>query len=904
MQSNFIRVRNGKADNMAKLKIYKGNEFKVYVADSIEEDDLFFDEYKKAAEMLSEIVRYNKKNDNRLKLEYENNMIAFCGERGEGKSSVMLSFVKAMRSYANTKKSQKVFEDFKEIGNIHFSEPIIIDPSLFDETHGILDVILAEIYNEFDSKRKNSQVDKADEYTKMLAQFQKVYKYVLLINNQKKTLDDEYDYEGDIGRLVRLGDSTNLKRELSVLIEMYLEFRMCEKNARDKNKLVITIDDLDLCSDKVYQMTEEIRKYLILPNVIIVMALRIGQLEDCICEKNAKDYAMSIDRFNDNNRLKNDIFIMSEKYVNKLIPKARRIYLPRIESFQKLTVQYIEDRNGEENIVWETEGQQDIIAAMRKLIHEKTGIILLPKEMGINILFPDNLREMVNLMVFLLKMPVAAAGSERQYQNIVELENYFERDWEHNTVLMQDREELQALRRAGIDSVNDEALWFIQKNFYEVQNRKNPSLATYNTNPDNQFIWVVGWFNIVDFGLSDVYRKARIYCIKVFYTFMIHKLLSGKMSKDLIKLIGGYIWCGSFTNVLPNVNYTNIDRSRFCIKTQDTYNRILKYIDDEAESMELTYGKNGSISVPNVPKGEKREAYIWAWILTALFANNFTNNNYQLTYITNGTIVWRNSSTNEYVHISLENYIVALFNIDSILEKINFEALGAGSDIKNYIEAIKDCNKESIQFMREIVSNLDIVTSILYYCSANVDVKSASEDETNRTEKLVKKFFENIVKYMGQYDVQCNVSSLSVFSLSKDRKIDVCKLYAILTDIARTYEETTNKVNREAERLMLEFREKLRVTPLPEQWDTQSQKASSYLRTATAANAKINLEHLAANIQRYIGENKREPYGLNTEALCDLYGKVLNLYLSDKNAQISDELKNDYKRLAAIQSKL
>lgn len=319
---------------------------------------------------------------------------------------------------------------------------------------------------------------------------------------------------------------------------------------------------------------------------------------------------------------------------------------------------------------------------------------------------------------------------------------------------------------------------------------------------------------------------------------MIHKLLSGKMSKDLIKLIGGYIWCGSFTNVLPNVNYTNIDRSRFCIKTQDTYNRILKYIDDEAESMELTYGKNGSISVPNVPKGEKREAYIWAWILTALFANNFTNNNYQLTYITNGTIVWRNSSTNEYVHISLENYIVALFNIDSILEKINFEALGAGSDIKNYIEAIKDCNKESIQFMREIVSNLDIVTSILYYCSANVDVKSASEDETNRTEKLVKKFFENIVKYMGQYDVQCNVSSLSVFSLSKDRKIDVCKLYAILTDIARTYEETTNKVNREAERLMLEFREKLRVTPLPEQWDTQSQKASSYLRTATAANAK------------------------------------------------------------------
>lgn len=66
--------------------------------------------------------------------------------------------------------------------------------------------------------------------------------------------------------------------------------------------------------------------------------------------KNARDYEASIDRFNDNNRLKNDIIIMSEKYVNKLIPKARRIYLPRIGSFQKLVVKYIDDRNREEKI--------------------------------------------------------------------------------------------------------------------------------------------------------------------------------------------------------------------------------------------------------------------------------------------------------------------------------------------------------------------------------------------------------------------------------------------------------------------------------------------------------------------------------------------------------------------------
>lgn len=890
---------------MAKLKIFKGKEFKVYVADAIEEDDLFIDEYKKAAGMLEQIVKYNKKNNTNLKMEYENNIIAFCGERGEGKSSVMMTFVKAMRNYVISEKSQKVFGDFKEIKNVYFSEPIIIDPSLFDETHGILDVILAEIYNEFDYIKKNRQIDKTYKYEEIIAQFQKVYKYVLLINNQKKTLDDEYDYEGDIGRLVRLGDSTNLKKELSVLVDMYLEFRNCDKAAEDKSKLVIAIDDLDLCSDKVYQMTEEIRKYLILPNVIIVMALRIEQLEDCICEKNARDYTTSIDYFNDNNRLKNDIIVMSEKYVNKLIPKARRIYLPQIGSFQKLTVEYIDDWNGEENIFWRTDEQQNIIEAMRKLIHQKTGIILLPKEMGRNILFPDNLREMVNLIVFLLKMPDADVGSERHYQNMVELQEYFEREWEHNTVLMQDKEEFQALQCADIDSVNDEALWFIQKTFYEAQNRKNPVLANYFTDINNKFTLIIGWFKTADFGLSDVYRKARIYCVKVLYTFMIHKMLSKDMSKDLIKLLGGYVWCGSFAGVLPSVKETNIDRSRFCIKTQDAYNMILQYIsNDETAGMKLTYGKNNSISVPNVPKTEKREDYIWAWILTALLANNYFTNNYQLTFVTNGTIVWGNSNTHKFMHISLENYIVALFNIDSLMEKVNFEALGVGSEIRTYIEVIKDCNKESIRFMKEVVSNIDIVTSILDYCRSNGDVKSGSEDETDRTGKLVRKFFENMVRYMEQYGVQCDASALMEFAVSKDKKINMCELYAMLTDIATKDAELLNEADREGERLMTEFKEKLRVTPLPEQWDTQSQKASSYLRTTTAANAKTNLEYLAVNIQRYIGENKREPYGFNSDELCDLYGKILKLYLSDENAQIPDELRKAYKNMAAIQSKL
>lgn len=891
---------------MAKLKIFKGKEFKAYVTDIIEADNLFFDEYRRAAGMLDEIVRYDEKNSAGFGMEYENNIIAFCGERGDGKSSAMMTFAKAVRAYSsNCNRNQEVFDIYTAIENTFFTSPVMIDPSLFDAMHSILDVILARLYKEVDSIYKNSQNIKECDYEEIISQFQRVYKYVLLINNQKTSYDEVYEYEGDIGRLANLGDSTSLKRELIELIDKYLKFGVSD-TVKHKRRLVIAIDDLDLCSDKAYRMAEEIRKYLIIPNVVIIMALRIEQLEDCIREKNLMDYKESVKRAQDNDQFTSEINMMAEKYVNKLIPKARRIYLPKVGSFQKLAIEYIDDWGARETVIWRTDERQNVAAAIRGLIYEKAGILLLPREMGKNLIFSDNLRELVNLVAFLQKMPDTDVGEPQQYRNVVELEEYLEREWTHNAVLQQDREAFDALRYSEMDSVNDNAVMLGEKIFYEKPRRKNLVPANYFTEMNNSFTWVINWIKVSDSYLSNVYQKARAYRISVFYTFMLHKLLLEERTADLARLLGGYIWSGAFSDIgiMPGVKGTAIDRARFTIRTQDAYNEILHYINSGAEAVAFTYVSEKTWRVSGVPDGDKRKDYIHAWILTALLANNFSDDNYQLTYVTNGTIVWNNANTREFVHISLENYIVALFNIDSIFAKVSFEALGIGGEIKEYIDRIKACNKENIRFMREVVANIDIATSVLDYCRANGDDKSGSEDETNRTEKLVKKFFENMAAYMGQYGVKANASDLTSFALLEDQRIDVCKLYALLTDVARNYEKTANDANGEGERLMSAFREKLRVVPLPESWEIQSTKASGYLKVATAANAKGNLECLAKNIQRYIGENKRAPYGLNSDALCDLYAKVIKLYLVDEKALLSEELKNEYKRLAKIQIKL
>ena len=93
------------------LIITKGQEFKIVVKDSIRDDDVFIEQYEQAAGMLNTIVAESivaaEKSDKTFNAlyslnEYENNIIAFCGERGEGKSSAMLTFINLIYTYCKT----------------------------------------------------------------------------------------------------------------------------------------------------------------------------------------------------------------------------------------------------------------------------------------------------------------------------------------------------------------------------------------------------------------------------------------------------------------------------------------------------------------------------------------------------------------------------------------------------------------------------------------------------------------------------------------------------------------------------------------------------------------------------------------------------------------------------------
>lgn len=411
------------------LTIVRGEEFKINIKKEIEETDIFYDQYRKAARILDDIVAFNdtEASEEWLKTESENNIIAFCGERGEGKSSAMMSFINAAY-VSGTNKKGIIFSECENVKQVLFAEPIVMDPSVFDDVHNALDIVLATLYRKFRDKYDyDNQCLSMDKREELLDQFQKVYRCVSLINNQAKMLDDEYDYEGNISKLTKLGESTALRNELKQLVKLYLNVMLGSSNSNSQQKvLLIAIDDLDLCSSNAYKMAEQIRKYLIIPNVVIVMAIKIEQLQLCVREENFKSYKNIIKDEVQRLELSEEMWSMAERYVAKLIPRARRIYLPKVQTILHAKVLY---RNKDGKAIFESSVKDSMNEVVLDYIFLKTGMKFLTNRSGENFLLPNNLRDMVNIITLLGDMGDPERNNEIYYDNIQRFCNYYEMEW-------------------------------------------------------------------------------------------------------------------------------------------------------------------------------------------------------------------------------------------------------------------------------------------------------------------------------------------------------------------------------------------------------------------------------------------------------------------------------------------
>lgn len=383
------------------IKFYLGEETHPVIDNSKERlnHSIFKNQIEKAIDIIKEKIRTikDKKDSNVvIKHNYSNNIISFIGERGSGKTSCMYSVLENLKK-ENASASDECNKKIKIL------QPL--DPSFFDDTHNILEVFIGEIFNDTSEFIKELK-DKKTEAHELMRQFENVKRDMHYLD--KETL---FERDDELDELEYLSSGINLERSIETLVNSYLKLI-------GSNFLIISVDDIDLNAKQAYSMVEQIRKYLVLPNVVILFAVKIDQLANVIENSLIGDFRNALDKGVIST---SSIYEMSERYLNKFLPINNRIYLPNTEALFENKINISKYHEGKEEILEEWDSVKN---GVTKLIAEKCDYKFFNAKGKTSEIVPRNLRDLRLLISLLWNMK-----TEDKIHNREIFKNYLFTSW-------------------------------------------------------------------------------------------------------------------------------------------------------------------------------------------------------------------------------------------------------------------------------------------------------------------------------------------------------------------------------------------------------------------------------------------------------------------------------------------
>lgn len=411
---------------MGTLAFIMGDEFRPCVEKLNEfKTSLFEEVYQKALTIADEYVHGEKGtddlgvvNDNR------NNIVAFIGERGSGKTSCMLSVAHALLKERDKIKN---FIPHSKLGDHLFLSVDPIDPSFFDQHSNILDVVIAKMFKSFKRQAEDGRTDCQDaryiqKKRTLIECFQQVKENIDNMQGSAETSCDALD------ALVSMAAGVDLKQNIYELVESYLDFFTDRQS--QKATLLLLIDDIDLHTQHAYQMVEQIRKYLIHPNILILMAVKLDQLETVIRQHYINEFKALIEKKEVSEHFTEE---MADRYTEKLIPLERRLYLADMELYmtEKLIV-YKNEREAE--TVSDKEPEGTVREVVLSKIFQKTRFLFYNSGGVTSYIVPRNLRELRNLIRLLEGMEDYKNGGEYAEYNKIIFKKYFFETWVNNNL--------------------------------------------------------------------------------------------------------------------------------------------------------------------------------------------------------------------------------------------------------------------------------------------------------------------------------------------------------------------------------------------------------------------------------------------------------------------------------------
>lgn len=405
------------------IEILEGDEYRAKVERELKEGTLFEDVYQRANDIVTEIIKETKglrgRDDSQCEAcknfqDMSNNIVAFCSERGQGKTSAMQSFAAYLRGEMRAEGIWGKDKDFKK-SDYYFEVLDSIDPSALNSGESIVRVLISRLFYKLEEDFKKWSAFDKEKDGKSIHDISVLFEqcYINIDYLCGKAKPDQ----GDLDFLAQLGNSAKLKRNLYDLVEACLKAAMHGDGAAKLPYLVVQIDDADLSMCDIFHICEDIRVYFSIPNVIVLMAADYEQLRYAVYQKYLKRYKNLI-KLHGLLEYEKDCNEMASRYLEKMIPSGHKITLPVMErliseSYQELRVCYYHEGQDlfdrEEFLVC-----RDIQEQVLNLLYMKTGIILLKQKEELHSFLPHTLRELTHLLKLLNEMDTVEFKSAYQ----------------------------------------------------------------------------------------------------------------------------------------------------------------------------------------------------------------------------------------------------------------------------------------------------------------------------------------------------------------------------------------------------------------------------------------------------------------------------------------------------------
>ena len=400
------------------IEIIKGDEYRSKIGSEITDNLLFYDVYKRANQIVNEIINttnhYSQQRSiDNMGFSYSlgNNIILFTGPRGQGKTSAMNTFSYFLKDRSILKTDEATNDCHK---NGTFEVLGIIDPTTMNNKESLMRVLLSKMLISFERKAK--EIDKLSCYKEsgdraqreeLLRQFSLCYDNI----NFLESSNIDYLEMNDLDSLARLGYGTDLRSNFLELVCQYLSYMdSIEQKENDKPKryLVIQIDDADLSAGNSFVICEQIREYLQIPGVIVLMAADFNQIRNSIYQEYISQYEKLI-KLQTRIDVIDSLYQKTWKYLEKMFPEGHRVYIPDMKNLMRdskeiLHIRYL-DENRKAIFKNSNDNNEDIQEQLLKAIYDRTGIIFSDRQIGVHPILPETMRELTHFLKYVIGMP-------------------------------------------------------------------------------------------------------------------------------------------------------------------------------------------------------------------------------------------------------------------------------------------------------------------------------------------------------------------------------------------------------------------------------------------------------------------------------------------------------------------